>query len=259
MNIIKILFVIIAGLLRTSVAVINRPVEILNQFDDIELEIANFQELVLIDLEFVRYMTGDHYNNYFIKTVVKVREIIKKISISDREIRALLLAEVQNPCVLDLNNIIDQVIEMNGYAISNCIDVENAFSGRSSYDFTDQLDNLEKETNQLVGLIVNTLTHKNIYTETEEIISYIQDQFASKRSEINQVLDDLIEKAFTYYFTRDAEMKTLDICLSNINTSIKTSIAAVKARIPTCTKFSGRSARSTGSFFSQFRKFFIKN
>lgn len=253
-----ILFATLAVVLVSSDGVIiTRPDQVLSQLDTIKVQILDYQDSVLSDISFNRYLTETQYTYYFEKTLSMTKKNIEKISISDTTIRATLAAEPQTACLLNLVNFIDQVIEMSGFAISNCVEDKNVDSFKPSFDFSDLLEMLENETNQLTETIVNALIGRNIYTDGEAIIARVRDQLVDKQAEIDNALADISSKSVGYFFERDAVFANFNVCFDDIGTSIKSSIAVAQAQISMCSQFGSRGARSAQlnakSFFPQLR------
>lgn len=130
----------------SSEANITRPDQVLKQFDEITVKIFDYQELVYNDINFVRLITGDQYTYLYNKTLSILQNNIKKISVSDSEIRAAIGAETQSACVTSLVTFVDDLVELSGYTISNCIEDKPTVSDTQTFDYSAQLKSLEEET-----------------------------------------------------------------------------------------------------------------
>jgi hypothetical protein len=239
-----IFFAFLASVLEASQAVISRPDEVLVQLDELQQKVSNYQSSVQEKIQKFRASNGELTGDYFNKSLDVVEQNIKSISLSDAGIRESLAAQKQTACITNLVNFIDQIIELSGYAISNCIEVKDNNSLTGCVDFRELLDTFEKDVNVLTQIIVNALIGRNIFTEGSEIVARVQEQLKAKTAEFDSVLTALGEQSNGVTDSWDVEVSNLKTCFVEINSSIKSGIVAVESQITICTKFGGRGARS---------------
>jgi hypothetical protein len=226
-----------------SQAAITRPDEVLVQINELEGKVAGYQVEVHQKIAKFRASNGELTGDYYNKTLNIVDENIKSISVSDAGIRESLAGQKQTACIVNLVNFIDQIIELSGYAISNCIEVKDNGTSLAG-DFRELLDSFERDVNVLTQIIVNALIGRNIFTEGNAIIERVQEQLKAKTAEFDAVLTSLAERSSGVNDSWDVEISNLKTCFVEIDSSIKSGIASIETQIPICVKFGGRGARS---------------
>jgi hypothetical protein len=249
------IFVVLASVLVASHAAITRPDEVLAQLDTLEQTVFGYQASVQEKIRAFRSSNGELTGEYFNKTLNIVEANIKTISVSDVDIRSTLAAQTQSACILNLVNFIDQIIELSGYAISNCIELKDNNTVVGSNDFSEVLDVFEREVNVLAQIIVNALIGRNIFTEGSTILANIQEMLDAKTAEFDAVLASLDGKSEGVTSSWDEKTSSLNTCFEEINGSIASGISAVQMQLPVCTRFGGRGGRSilprASDFFPQ--------
>lgn len=242
MNSINI-FIVLALIFVASHAAITRPDKVLSELDTIKVEVFGYQSLVQEKIKNLRASSGEVTGDHFNKTLSIVDENIRKIAVSDIGIRGFLAEQKQTACIINLVNFVDQIIELSGYAISNCIEIKESANTNNS-DFKDLLDTFERDVNVLAEVIVNALVGRNIFTEGDAILQRVRDQIAAKSAEFEAVLNALADQSNGVTNSLESEISKLNTCFAEINGSIESGIGAVEPQISICIKFSGRGARS---------------
>lgn len=237
-------FIVLASLLAASQAAITRPDEVLAQLDALEETVFGYQAAVQQKIRVFRSSNGESTGDYYNKTLNIVEANIRTISASDVDIRTTLTAQTQSACIINLVNFLDQIIELSGYAISNCIEVKDNNTSISNVDFTAILDSFEGDVNVLAQIIVNALIGRNIFTQGDEILARVQEQLDAKTAEFDTVLASLTGKSNEITSSIDKEITDLNTCFDDINESIQSAIFTVQSQLPVCNKFGGRGARS---------------
>lgn len=242
----NILVLVMALLLIPSDAVITKPDAVLAKIDGLEEEVFEYQASIQAKIRSMRVSGGQISNDLFNQSLTIIGNNIKNISVSDNDISSTLAALNESACVKSLINTVDQIIELSGYAISNCIDLQNATSVNCTTDpaALGILDKVEKDIYYLTAVIVNAFIGRNVFTEGDTIVKRVQEQLNTTRTEIDKALSQ-IEKTFgDFKAAWDEEIKEMQTCFDNIDKSIQSAIVTVKAQIPICTLFGGRGARS---------------
>lgn len=238
------LFIVFASFLAASQAAITRPDEVLDQLDALEETVFGYQAAVQQKIRVFRSSSGELTGDYYNKTLNIVEANIRTISASDIDIRATLSAQTQSACIINLVNFIDQIIELSGYAVSNCIEVKDNNTSIGNVDFTAVLDSFEGDVNVLAQIIVNALIGRNIFTQGSEILARVQEQLDAKTAEFDAILASLTEKSNGFTASINGEITNLNVCFEDINSSIQSAIFTIQSQLPVCNKFGGRGARS---------------
>lgn len=242
----NIFVVLLASILIPSGAVVTKPDAVLAQIESLEDQVFEYQATVQIQVRNLRSSGGQISSDLFNKTLTIIESNIKNISVSDNEISSSLASLNQSACVKNLVNTVDQIIELSGYAISNCIDVQNASSLNSTTDLESLhlLESVEKDINYLAAIIVNAFVGRNVFTEGDSIVTRVQEQFNTTRTEIDATLSRVRGNSGNFTAAWDDEIKELQTCFNAIDVSIQSAISFVRAQIPICKMFGGRGARS---------------
>lgn len=260
MNHFNIVIAILGSLLIPSQAIVSKPDAVLANISALEAEVFEYQASVQIQVRNLRTSGGQISSDLFNKTLTIIQNNIKNISTSDEEISSKLTSLNQNACIKNLVNTVAQVVELSGYAISNCIDYQNATSLNSTNDLSSLrlLDSVEREINYLAAIIVNAFIGRNIFTEGDAIVDRVQEQLNATRTEVEETLSEIKENSGNFTATWDEEIKELQTCFDRIDQSIQSALTTVEAQIPICTMFGGRGARSAvinpRSFFPQLNQ-----
>lgn len=236
--------IFLASVLAGSQAVITRPDEVLAKINELEGEVFNYQSEVQEKIKSFRVSNGELTGEYYNKTLNIVEENIKSISVSDSDIRKSLAAQKQTSCIFNLVNFIDQIVELSGYAISNCIELKETGVLSVNNEFRELLDSFERDVDILSQIIINALIGRNIFTEGTAIIERVQEQLKTKTAEFDAVLTALNGQSTGVSDSWNTEISSLATCFADINDSLKSGVESIEAQIPVCIKFSGRGARS---------------
>jgi len=237
-------------------AAITRPDQVLAKLNEIEEKVFDYQGELKHNVTQFRAMTSLLINDMYNYTLGVIESSVEEISASDIVIRAELEAETQSACITNLNNFIDQIIELSGYAISNCIIVSDNTTFAETKTYFQFLDEFEQRVNTLAQLIVNALIGRNVFTQSDEIIARVEELFDAKVSEYDDELDELLNKINEWYLQWIGEVTSVEACFGSIGTSIHAGIGAVKAQLPICRIFGGRGARSLSAVPLNAKDFF---
>lgn len=242
----NIIVLVFATLLIPSNAAVTKPGAVLAQIDALETEVFDYQASIQIQVRNLRTSGGQISNDLYNKSLTIIEDNIKNISVSDAEISSTLASLTQSACVKSLITTVDQVIELSGYAISNCVDDQNSTFSNSSTDLESLrlLDAVEKDISFLAATIVNAFIGRNVFTEGDAIVQRVQEQLNATRTEIDETISKIKESFGDFTATWGNELKEMQTCFDAIDSSIQFGIATIQAQIPVCTMFGGRGARS---------------
>jgi hypothetical protein len=238
-------FVLASVLVSTSSAAITRPEQVHELFGGIQSTIFAYQSSVQDQIRTFRRINGERAVEYYNETLEIIDSSIKNISSSDIEIRSTLTEQPQNPCVTNLVNYVDNIIEQSGYAISNCINIGGENTLNSSSEFTALLDAFERDVNFLQQIAVTSLVGRNVFTQGSEIVERIQAQLDSKTAEFTERLTALTEAARKIATSAPNDFETLKVCFREVDASVANGLSTVEAQVPVCARFGGRGARSS--------------
>ena len=236
--------IFLASILVASQAEITRPDKVLVELDNFKKEVSGYQTSIQQKISSFREsngeLTGDHYNI----SLAIIEENIKSISVSDVVVRETLAEQKQTACIINLVGVINNLIELSGYAISNCISLKDNSNYTINSDFKELLDSFERDVTVLSEVIINALIGRNIFTQGNEILERVQDQLKAKYAEFDAVIAALAERSTGVTVSMETEVSSLKTCFVEVDESIQSGIAAIKGQIPICVRFSGRGARS---------------
>ena len=238
-------FSTLAIVLATSInAAITRPDQVLIELTTLETEIISYQFAVLQKIESFRLARSTMDTDYWNRTLTVIKANIRNISSSDTNIRSALAAETQTACNLNLANFLDQIIELSGYAISNCVEARDAVNETVSFEALEALYNFEEDVHAINVIITNALIGRNIFIEGPAIVARVQEQLVAKRAVYGAIFQQIISTSSTITEMYDKEIDNLQTCFSGVETSIQGGISAVRDQLPVCITFGARGARS---------------
>lgn len=173
-----------------------------------------------------------------------IEKNIKEIAASDLTTRSSLEAETKSTCIANLLAFLDQVLELSGYAISNCIELENSATTNASIEFIAALESVGKEASVLGEIIIKALTSRNVFTQGDEIIARVEELLGEEKKTLDAELADLAVKSRGIVEAWETSFKTLQACYTEINVSVNDGLSIIASQLPVCKKFGGRGARS---------------
>lgn len=234
----------LASALVSSNAAITRPDQVLQQLSEIQDSVFDYQASVQSQLRTFRLQNGERSGEYFNKTLEIIDQGIKTISASDVDIRAALANETQTACISNLVNFIDQIVELSGYAISNCIEIKDNSTLPISSELTLLLEKFERKVDNLQEICVEPLVGRNVFTQGDEIIKRIKNLLEQRTTAFTEKLAELAEKAKQLPVLADQDFAALNSCLGEIGGSVQSGIKVVESQLAVCIRFGGRGARS---------------
>lgn len=223
--------------------------------DDLVNNITNFQEEIstkqsdylstILGLRQTASSVQFSFQNGYVDLIKK---ILTQIEALDKPAREIFAAEVQSPCIANLNNFLDNIQELSMFAVSIC--VEDILGWKQEIKgITNTLDSLTFELSNLNQAILDGMIGKNSYTEPEAIIQRQSELIAQKipffEKQLNPIDENLKAKTIEVLnFAYPNEQP----CFDAIITSINSAIAAVTSQLSICKLFSGRGSRFAVSF-----------
>ena len=189
----------------------------------------------------LRFTITDIMRKYYNESLAAIEDNIKTIAATDTATRNTLAAQTQFPCVTNLANFVDQITELSGYAISNCIDAQDSENDNVTSDALTTLDDFERDVNSFAVVIINALIGHNIFTEGQAIVDRVQEQLDAKKTKYADLFVQFNSNPNDLASAYDSEVVTLNACFGDILTSINSGLAQVQ--LPVCIKFGGRGAR----------------
>lgn len=237
-------FLLFAALLPVISAVTIYPVDnlisgITNLQTQIEnLQVASFDQILA--LRKTALTIGHTYKNGYVNLV---KRVITDVSLLDEPSRNVLAAESQTSCILNLVSFMDNIRELSGYAISNCIEDKSGWNARFA-TLSGSIDVLHADLNNLIQAILDGLIGRNSYTEPEEILRSQLQLFNERLLALKEKLDNLKDSfdadlndvaSYTY----DDEQKCFDAITYNVNSAV----SLVQSQLVVCRVFTGRGQR----------------
>jgi uncharacterized phage infection (PIP) family protein YhgE len=238
------LFLMASVLVVATNAAITKPERVLEQIDEIKSAIATYQTSVQDEIGAFRKASSKRTVDFYHETLNSVETSIKQISATDDDIRAKLNAETQGACITNLNNYVDSIIELSGYAISDCLEVDDVTTVNMTAEFTAALDAFEREVNFLSEIAINALIGRNVFTQGDKIVARIQEQLSAKTADYTEKLNTLLEKAKELQGVSSQDSSTLDTCTKAAGESVSSGTNFVDSQLQVCARFGSRGARS---------------
>lgn len=252
----KFFAILLASLLVASQAAIQRPDQALADIEAAEDEVASYQSALQAKIRDIRAGGATVSAEFIANANLVIKSNIKTISVSDNEVRTALAAVAPSACIKSLESFTDDIIELSGYATSNCIEVKSGNGTENIVGDSVDLDKFEQEVNSLGLIPINAFIGRNIFTNGTEIVAKITNELAAKKVEFDATLEHLLAQSGGASNELQAEIEKLKSCFVDINESVTSAISAVQAQIQVCVKFSGRGGRAifplkASNFFPQ--------
>lgn len=245
MKFLCIFIAFVASLLTPSGAAITRPEAVLAQLDSLEADVFGYQTTILDQINTFRAESGGKTVDYYNQTLTVIEENIQTISDSDTAVRTTLGAQTPGACITNLNNFLDQIIELSGYAISNCIEDDNSTANATS-DLAALIDELERYTGELPQVIIDALIGRNIFTEGDAIVARVAEHFAQHKTDIDAMIAEITAMIEALGSSADTGTSTLTACFGETVAAVGSAVDVVNVQVATCKTFGGRAPRSFG-------------
>lgn len=240
------IFLIAASLLISAEAAIKNPAEVIAKINELKAGVFNYQGEISAILEDFRQRSGRSSDSagYANRTLVVLEEKILKISAEDSEVRIVLDTQATNACIANLRSFLDQILELSGFATSNCIELEGDTSVGGSENFTSTLAAIAKDANALGEIFIKALIGRNIFTQGDEIIARIEELLKEQKETLTVSIAALQALEGQVGDSWETSFKALDTCMNNVIISVSDAALMVASQLPVCAKFGGRGARS---------------
>lgn len=243
MKFLCIFIAFVASILTPSGAAITRPEAVLTQIDALETEVFGYQTTILDQISTFRAASGGTTADYYNQTLTVIEENIQAISDSDTDVRTTLGAQTPGACITNLNNFLDQIIELSGYAISNCIEDDNSTNNATS-DLMALLDELDRYVATLPQVIIDAMIGRNIFTEGDAIVARVAEHFAEHKADIDAMIAEITAMIEALGTSANSGAATLKTCFEETVAAVGSGVDVVNVQVATCSKFGGRAPRS---------------
>lgn len=231
----------------SDAATITKSDDVLAKLNTLEAAVIVYQSNIQAEIKALQIFNGlmaEYYN----KTLSTIERYIREISFSDVVFREVLDAENETACIKNLKNFLDSIIELSGYAISNCIETKDNTSFVIPVDYLSKLYTLEKDVNSLSQIIINALIGHNIFTESSAIVARAVNQLEEKKEKFSATLTELTDASKGFSATFDFGIADLETCFNDILSSVGSGNYIIHSQLEICHKFGnargGRGARS---------------
>lgn len=244
----KFFAVVLASMFVASNAAIQRPDQVLADIEAAEQEVETYQSSLQARIRDIRAGGASISAEFITKANLVIKNNIRAISVSDSEVRTALAAVAPSACITSLESFADDIIELSGYATSNCIEIKDNNSTTKTVDVSTLLDEFEREVNSLGLIPINAFIGRNIFTNGSEIIAKIIAELAAKKVQFDATLENLLAQSGGVSNEFQAKLEKLKTCFVDINASVASAIGVVQAQIPVCVRFSSRGGRALFPF-----------
>lgn len=183
---------------------------------------------------------GFNYKNGYVNLL---KRVITEVSLLDEPSRAVLAAENSTACILNLVSFMDNIRELSGYAISNCVEDKSGWNVRFA-NVSGAIDAFELDLNNLIQAILDGLIGRNSYTEPDDILKrqleLLNERLAAFNNKLASFKNSLgVDLNTVLNYTYDNEQKCFDAITYNVNSAV----AMVSSQLAVCRVFSGRGQR----------------
>lgn len=237
-----LIFIVSFSLFIATEAVIEKPDEVIQKINGLKETVFKYQEEITDKISKVRLESGQLNTKQTTETLKIVEGSIQKIGATDVEVRAKITVQAQNACTKNLLDFVDGLIEISGYAISNCIEERTDSTSEASVEFTAALEALEKEAALLGEIILNALSGRNVFTQGVEIVARAEELLKEKQESLNKAIGDLKLDALTE--SGEETLKKLQTCYDETQDGVNEGLTIVDYQIPICERFGVRGGRS---------------
>lgn len=227
------------------IAAIDSPAEVLSTLSKLRDDVLRYQASVMESVESLKEASGNG-DRFRVKKYLELADgNIFGIYTSDVIVRGALRKVKPSPCVDNLATFLDQIIELSGYAVSNCISDTAVGGSDASIDFRSGMTEIESEAVSVGEIIIQALTGRNIFTQGNEITERAEFLLTEKRKILDASMSDLNSITVDIDYMHAITYKNLKTCFSKLTINVEDAMELIEAQIPICQMFVGRGARST--------------
>lgn len=184
-------------ILISSEAAFERPDNVLAKINDIKGDVFSYQASVVAAVSSFRRDFDGEAIAYVEKYLDLTEGNIVGVYTSDAHLRTTLKSETESDCITNLLTFLEQIIELSGFAISNCVVDGMIENSNSSIDFSAALDEAGIKTASIGDVIIQAFIERNIFTQENEIIGRVEELFAS----------DFQSLQLSFQFARSSEVE----------------------------------------------------
>lgn len=211
---------------------VTQPDHFLDQIDALDKEITDYYSSVRTQLFDMNATFERIEDEAFLKNKNLITFQIRNMSATVNEIKSTLATHNQSTCIVELSHSLDQIIELSGYAFSNCFLTVNGTMADFPHLVLQQ--SIDEQTLKLFDIFWNALNERNVFTEAESIISDAQEKLKTLKEEITDILFQVKVSFDAYMNDWNDGIVRMQECFSDIDTSIRSATNTVKANIPVC-------------------------
>lgn len=257
------IFFIAVSVLVSSEAAVERPDKVIARIGELKEEVFAFQDEIVATIAEFRLRSGRsfdpaHATGNENRTLKIVGTSVMGISAADLEVRAVLDAQAENACIANLRSFLDQILELSGFATSNCILLRDDRSMNGSSNFADYLEAVEKDASLLGEIFVNALIGRNVFTQGAEIIARIEELWVEQKESFTAAISALRALEGEVGESWETTFGALHECMNDIIKTVSNSGSIIAAQLPICAQFGGRGARSAIPILPDPKAFFPK-
>lgn len=180
------------------------------------------------------------YKNGYVDVI---KTAITDIEVIDTPTRDILAGETPSACITNLVTFLDNIRELSGFAISNCVEDKAGFNAEIA-TLTDSIAAIDTEINDLIQAILDGLYGRNSYTEPDAILARQLELFNAKSASLAQLLADL-EALVEAKSNEVADYDYADekACFDDIALNVQSAIPVVANQLTVCRTFNTRGSR----------------
>lgn len=236
-------FLLVAVLPMISAVTLIPSEGLINGITDLQNRIAADQADAIREVFSLRQAASTIAFNYKNGYVDIIKAAITSADQQDAPTRATLAAKTPSACIDNLNSFLDNIKELAGFAISNCVEDKSGWNSEIA-DIASSVSAIEGELLNLIQAIYDGLIGRNSYTEPDSILARQLELYQQRLDQLRALLDALssaVESKTTeiegYGYTNE------QACFDAITANIASAIDAVTNQLPVCDMFSGRGQR----------------
>lgn len=227
-------------LVLTEAQFFTRPDGVIKFLRDQETKVTKYQNETMIKIQKLRGSVGTAVSTSYNEGLAIGVERFKKIGYSDKDIRAKILNQTQNPCWESLLRQVNETIIYSGFHFANCLDIPEDCAIK--LPIHQDLERLEREVRILPKILIDSVYGRNVFTQPQDIINAGKKKFDDKKKLIENLFD-LVQNSTSLENEWKSVKKEIVKCYDKTDTKAANAYAEIKSRFDTCSSF-GPAGRS---------------
>lgn len=211
--------------------------EMINKISDIQSQIVTVRGNYLNSIIELRQQVYSNELNNESDYVDLIKLAIETIQEVDTATRVILANEIPSSCIDNLLKFLDDIEELSGIAISNCVEVNSVTEAIKIFN---SLNSFEFELNGLIQVILKEIINKNPLTQPLAVTAQQYENFQEEAGKLSEKLTPVSENINKL---GNSDIINKKECFDAIITTMISAINSISKQLSICRNFSSRGAR----------------